>query len=49
MLAPRLILLVMALTLGSGEGTQQFLSAAVDFGASDAAMSDAEARTPIRS
>jgi phosphate transport system substrate-binding protein len=35
--------------IGSGEGTQQFLSAAVDFGASDAAMSDAEARTPIRS
>jgi phosphate transport system substrate-binding protein len=28
--------------IGSGEGTQQFLAGAVDFGASDAALSDAE-------
>jgi hypothetical protein len=28
--------------IGSGEGTQQFLAGAVDFGASDAAMADAE-------
>jgi predicted protein tyrosine phosphatase len=28
--------------IGSGEGTQQFLSGAVDFGASDAAMTDEE-------
>ncbi len=29
--------------IGSGEGTEQFLAGAVDFGASDAALSDAEA------
>jgi phosphate transport system substrate-binding protein len=28
--------------IGSGEGTQQFLAGAVDFGAGDAAMADAE-------
>src|SRR5712692_9948668 len=31
--------------IGSGEGTQQFLAGTVDFGASDAALSDAEMAT----
>jgi phosphate transport system substrate-binding protein len=37
--------------IGSGEGTKQFLAGAVDFGASDAALSDEEmaAVTPGRS